>query len=106
MRLHEIVILGMKTWLPAETLKRLREAEAGRGPAPDRLGTLEILRVILGPHPLSSFPKRRRGLDAGFSCSTRRACSTRGAMRREPLTGNMGENFGSRKPVHETTTVS
>jgi hypothetical protein len=24
-------------------------------------------------------------------------------MRREPLTGNMGENFGSRKPVHETT---
>jgi hypothetical protein len=26
-RLHEIVILRMKTWLPAETLKGLREAE-------------------------------------------------------------------------------
>jgi hypothetical protein len=30
----------------------------------------------------------------------------RGAMRREPLTGNMGENFGSHKSVHETTTDS
>jgi hypothetical protein len=29
-RLHEIVILRMKTWLPAETLNRLREAEAWR----------------------------------------------------------------------------
>jgi hypothetical protein len=29
-RLHEIVILSMKTWLPAETLKGLREAEAWR----------------------------------------------------------------------------
>jgi hypothetical protein len=29
-RLHEIVILGMKTWLPAETLKGLRQAEAWR----------------------------------------------------------------------------
>jgi hypothetical protein len=30
----------------------------------------------------------------------------RGAMRREPLTGNRGENFESHKPVHETTTGS
>src|SRR5262249_61910279 len=30
----------------------------------------------------------------------------RGAMWREPLTGNMGENFESHKPVHETTTDS
>jgi hypothetical protein len=29
-RLHEVVILGMKTWLPEETLKGLREAEAWR----------------------------------------------------------------------------
>jgi hypothetical protein len=29
-RLHEIVILGMKTWLPAETLKGLQWAEAFR----------------------------------------------------------------------------
>ena len=28
--LHEIVILEMKTWLPEETLKGLREAEAWR----------------------------------------------------------------------------
>jgi hypothetical protein len=28
MRLHEIVILGMKTWLLPETLKGLRQAEA------------------------------------------------------------------------------
>ena len=27
-------------------------------------------------------------------------------MRREPLTGNTGENFESHKPVHETTTDS
>ena len=27
-------------------------------------------------------------------------------MWREPLTGNMGENFESHKPVHETTTDS
>jgi hypothetical protein len=27
-------------------------------------------------------------------------------MWREPLTGNMGENFESHKPVHETTTGS
>jgi hypothetical protein len=27
-------------------------------------------------------------------------------MWREPLTGNMGENFVSHKPVHETTTDS
>jgi hypothetical protein len=30
MRLHDIVILGTKTWLPAETLKGLREAETWR----------------------------------------------------------------------------
>jgi hypothetical protein len=30
MRLHEIVILRMKTWLPAETLERLRQAEGWR----------------------------------------------------------------------------
>src|ERR1700733_12277856 len=30
MRLHEIVILGMKTWLPEETLAGLREAEVWR----------------------------------------------------------------------------
>jgi hypothetical protein len=30
MRLHEIVILRMKTWLPAETLKELQWAEAFR----------------------------------------------------------------------------
>jgi hypothetical protein len=30
MRLHEIVILSMKTWLPEETLKGLREAEVFR----------------------------------------------------------------------------
>src|SRR6516225_6997533 len=30
----------------------------------------------------------------------------RGAVRREPLTGNTGENFESHKPVHETTTGS
>jgi hypothetical protein len=30
MRLHEIVILGMKTWLPPEMLKGLRQAEAWR----------------------------------------------------------------------------
>jgi hypothetical protein len=30
MRLHEIVILGMKTWLPEETLKGLKLAEAIR----------------------------------------------------------------------------
>jgi hypothetical protein len=30
MRLHEIVLLRMKTWLPAETLGGLREAEAWR----------------------------------------------------------------------------
>jgi hypothetical protein len=29
-RLHEIVILGMKTWLPPDTLKGLRQAEAWR----------------------------------------------------------------------------
>jgi hypothetical protein len=29
-RLHEIVILGMKTWLPEETRKGLRDAEARR----------------------------------------------------------------------------
>jgi hypothetical protein len=29
-RLHEIVILGMKTWLRAETLRGLRQAEAWR----------------------------------------------------------------------------
>jgi hypothetical protein len=29
-RLHEIVMLRMKTWLPEETLKGLREAEALR----------------------------------------------------------------------------
>ena len=29
-RLHEIVILGMKTWLPADTLNGLRQAEAFR----------------------------------------------------------------------------
>jgi hypothetical protein len=28
--LHEIVILGMKTWLPADTLNGLRQAEAFR----------------------------------------------------------------------------
>jgi hypothetical protein len=30
MRLHEIVILRMKTWLPEETRKALREAEGWR----------------------------------------------------------------------------
>src|SRR6516162_8140698 len=30
----------------------------------------------------------------------------RGAVRREPLTGNTGEKFESHKPVHETTTGS
>jgi hypothetical protein len=30
MRLHEIVILRMKTWLPAKTLKELPEVEAWR----------------------------------------------------------------------------
>jgi hypothetical protein len=30
----------------------------------------------------------------------------RGAMRREPLTGNMGEDLELNKPGHETTTVS
>jgi hypothetical protein len=30
MRLHEIAILSMKTWLPAETLEGLREAESWR----------------------------------------------------------------------------
>src|SRR5262249_19688997 len=30
----------------------------------------------------------------------------RSAVRREPLTGNTGENFESHKPVHETTTGS
>jgi hypothetical protein len=29
-----------------------------------------------------------------------------GAARRGPLTGNMGENFESHKPVHETTADS
>jgi hypothetical protein len=29
-RLHEVVILRMKTWLPEETLKGLREAEEFR----------------------------------------------------------------------------
>ena len=32
--------------------------------------------------------------------------STRRVARREPLTGNRGENFGSRKPVHETAADS
>jgi hypothetical protein len=30
MLLHEIVVLGMKTWLPTETIKGLRAAEAFR----------------------------------------------------------------------------
>src|SRR6516225_11103878 len=30
----------------------------------------------------------------------------RGAMRREPLTGNTGEDLEPHKPVHETPTVS
>jgi hypothetical protein len=30
MRPHDIVILGMKTWLPTETLKGLRQAEGWR----------------------------------------------------------------------------
>jgi hypothetical protein len=36
-RLHEIVILRMKTWLPAETLKDLQWAERSHGSRSDAL---------------------------------------------------------------------
>jgi hypothetical protein len=85
----------MKT---AKVMKNTRASDCSRSKG--RLSRMETSRSRLG------LVRIRRTRSLGVNMAKVADRGKRGAMWREPLVGNTGENSESHKPVHETTTDS